>query len=119
MNSLIKIADFQKFSNVYPEANDNTQTNCLDMAQKIIEDYLGYALSAYNTTMPIVITQTLFRIASLLQQEGAGNIGINNKSFGDSGSRSFLNIVDYSKYLAQLSEYKLYYVLNETAKEAN
>lgn len=119
MNSLIKIADFQKFSNVYPEENDNTQTNCLDMAQKIIEDYLGYALSVYTTTMPIVITQTLFRIASLLQQEGAGNIGINNKSFGESGSRSFLNIVDYSKYLAQLSEYKLYYILNETAKEAN
>lgn len=119
MNNLINVADFQKFSNVYPEADDNTQSNCLDMAQKIIEDYLGYALSAYTLTMPIIITQTLFRIASLLQQEGAGNIGINNKSFGESGSRNFLNIVDYSKYLAQLSEYKLYYVLNETAKEAN
>lgn len=119
MNSLIKIEDFQRFTNLYPEANDNTQINCLNMSQKIIEDYLGYTLDNYTTSIPVIIQQTLFRIASLLQQEGAGNIGINNKSFGDSGSRSFLNIVDYSKYLAQLSEYKLYYVLNETAKEAN
>ena len=33
-------------------------------------------------------------------------IGINSKSFGESGSRTFLNVVDYSKYLHRLDQYR-------------
>jgi hypothetical protein len=45
-------------------------------------------------------------IATLMQQEEGQNIGINSKSFGESGSRTFLNVVDYTKYLHRLDAYR-------------
>lgn len=119
LSSLIDVEDFQKFSGVYADADDNTQSNCLEMAQNVVENYLGYKIDSWYSTLPMILKQTVFRIGTLLQQESSGNIGINSKSFGESGSRTFLNIVDYSKYLMPLSEYRLYFELNRTAKDGS
>jgi hypothetical protein len=58
----------------------------------------------YN--IPSVIKSTVLRIATLLQSESDSNIGVTSKSFGDSGSRTFINYTDYSKYLLPISFYK-------------
>jgi hypothetical protein len=57
--------------------------------------------------VPSIIKMTVLRIASLLQTESDGNIGISSKSFADSGTRTFINTVNFDKYLIQLSNYKL------------
>lgn len=81
-------------------------------AQEIITNYLGYDP---ETAEPGKLTDNAMKlikkicleIATLIQMEEKNNIGINSKSFGESGSRSFLNIVDYSRYLNQLNAYRI------------
>lgn len=53
-------------------------------------------------TMPDLIVQTILRIAALLKTEANGNIGETSKSWGNTGSISFLNYTNYSKYLDPL-----------------
>jgi hypothetical protein len=57
--------------------------------------------------LPKIIKMTVLRIATLLQSESAGNIGVTSKSFADSGTRTFINTVNFDKYLVQISSYKL------------
>lgn len=57
--------------------------------------------------IPDLIIQTILRIASLLQTEANGNIGLTSKSFGNDGSRSFLNYTSYSKYLEPLYPFRI------------
>lgn len=56
-------------------------------------------------TIPGIFRHVCLEIASLMQQEESGNLGVNSKSF-ETGSRTFLNVVDYSKYLARLSAFR-------------
>ena len=60
-----------------------------------------------KTAFPKLIIQTVYRIAALLQSEGDSNIGVTSKSFGDSGSRTFVNFTNFDKYLFPLARYKL------------
>jgi len=60
-----------------------------------------------NNTIPQVILMTILRIATILQSEADSNIGVTSKSFGDSGTRTFINYTDFNKYLSPISEYKL------------
>ena len=70
MTSLIDKTEFQKFTGVYPETEDTTQDNYLDMAQEIAENYLGFLIDdKYTKSLPVIIKQTIFRIAALLQLE--------------------------------------------------
>jgi hypothetical protein len=62
------------------------------------------ANSAY---LPEIIKMTVLRIATMLQAESDSNIAVSSKSFGDSGTRTFINYTDYSKYLLPISIYKL------------
>lgn len=64
------------------------------------EIVIDYA-SGYDA-LPIIVKQTIFRIATLLKTEANGNIGITSKSYGDN-SRSFLNFTSFEKYLMPLS----------------
>lgn len=57
--------------------------------------------------LPNIILMTIFRIASLLQSESDSNIGVTSKSFGDSGNRTFVNTVNFDKYLIQLAKYRI------------
>jgi hypothetical protein len=57
--------------------------------------------------MPKIITMTVLRIASILESESNSNIGVTSKSFGDSGSRSFINYTNFDKYLLPINGYRL------------
>jgi hypothetical protein len=64
--------------------------------------------AGYDTEeIPNIILTTILRIATLLQTESDSNIGVTSKYFGDSGTRTFVNNTDYSKYLLPISQYKL------------
>lgn len=58
--------------------------------------------------IPDLITQTILRIASLLQTESNSNIGITSRSYGTDGSRSFLNFTSFEKYLQPLYPFRTY-----------
>jgi hypothetical protein len=57
--------------------------------------------------LPNIIKLTGLRIAALLQTEGDNNIGVTGKSFGDSGSRTFVNYTNFDKYLLPISKHRL------------
>jgi hypothetical protein len=57
--------------------------------------------------MPDIIKATVLRIAAILQAESDSNIAVTSKSFADSGTRTFINYTDFSKYLLPISSYKL------------
>jgi hypothetical protein len=63
--------------------------------------------SKNHIIMPDIIKMTVLRIATLLQTESDSNIGVTSKSFADSGTRTFVNTVNFDKYLIQISKYKL------------
>jgi hypothetical protein len=60
-----------------------------------------------NNNLPPLFKQTVLRIATLLISESDNNIGVSSKTFGDSGSRTFINYVNFDKYLLPLSQYKI------------
>jgi hypothetical protein len=60
-----------------------------------------------TNAIPAVFKQTILRIAALLLAESDNNIGISSKTFGDSGTRTFINYTNFDKYLSVLSRYKL------------
>jgi hypothetical protein len=64
-------------------------------------------IGVIETEIPNIFKQTQLRIASLLYQEADQNIGVTSKSFGDSGSRTFINYTNFDKYLSPLSKYSL------------
>lgn len=66
------------------------------------DDPITIIYSAGYRTLPDIIVQTILRIASLLQTESGGSIGLTSKSYGNDGSRSFLNYTSYAKYLEPL-----------------
>jgi hypothetical protein len=57
--------------------------------------------------LPQIIKMTVLRIASILQTESSGNVGVTSKSFADSGTRTFTNYTNFDKFLLPLSSYKL------------
>jgi hypothetical protein len=72
----------------------------------------GYGITvdddvANSEYIPSVIKMTVLRIAALLQTESDSNIGVTSKSFADSGTRSFINTVNFDKYLIQIANYKI------------
>jgi hypothetical protein len=88
--------------------------NCGSSTNDFLDIISGGSASTYikdfnpiDIKMPSVFKQTILRIAALLQTESDNNIGITGKSFGDSGSRTFTNYTNFSKYLDPLSKYKL------------
>lgn len=107
---LITVDILQKFSGVYPE-DDTLQKIYINSAHDEIANYLGFdpetdELWTTSDRFKAKVQQVCFEISTLMQQEESQNIGINSKSFGESGSRSFLNIVDYTQYLKKLSSYR-------------
>jgi hypothetical protein len=78
----------------------------------VIEYTAGYGVNVDDDIgngifLPKIINLTVLRIAALLQTESDSNIGVTSKSFADSGNRTFVNTVNFDKYLIQLSSYKL------------
>jgi len=112
---IITINEFQKYSNVFSD-NNELQETYLKSAQEIAADYLGYdpeekllidGIITENIETPEIIKLTIMRIASILQTESDSNIGVTSKSFGDSGTRTFINTVNFDKYLMQIAKYRV------------
>lgn len=72
----------------------------------LIENQYEYIIREEYIDVPDIFKMVCLEIATLLQQEENENLGVNNKTFGEGGSRSFLNIVDYTKYLKRLGKYR-------------
>jgi hypothetical protein len=94
--------EFIYYSKIFPEGKRNIE----------IEYDAGFGITPDDDQInkdyvPSIIKMTVLRIAALLQTESDGNIGISSKSFADSGTRNFINTVNFDKYLIQLSHYKL------------
>lgn len=66
------------------------------------EDEILIEYAAGYRIIPDIVVQTILRIASLLQTESNGNIGLQSKSYGNDGSRSFMNFTSFQKYLDPL-----------------
>lgn len=75
-----------------------------DVQKEIAEIYGGaFILDEYALAD---IKNTCLEIAALIAMESNNNLGVNTSS--EVGvNRSYLNVVDYSKYLAHLSAYRL------------
>lgn len=113
--------ELSQFSGVYPDdsdTQDSIQETLLETATEMINSYLCFDCESESTdnpfynaetetvTIPQTIKMVCFEIASLLQMEQSNNIGVNNKSLEMGGSRSFLNVVDFTKYLNKISCYR-------------
>jgi len=60
-----------------------------------------------GSVLPYLIKMTILRIAALLQSEADNNIGTTSRSFGESGSRTFVSYTNYEKWLQPISGYRL------------
>lgn len=110
---LVTTEELSLYSGVYPDSTD-LQNIYIGAATEIISNYVGYDPESnedWKDAEGVVVVPDLFKlvcleIATLMQQEESQNLGINSKSFAESGSRTFLNVVNYDKYLLRLAEYK-------------
>jgi hypothetical protein len=69
--------------------------------------YIKYTAGFEDTDIPYIFKLVNIEIAALIESLSGGNIGITSKSFDASGTRTFLQNVNYDKYLQNLSCYKL------------
>ena len=100
------------FSGVFDGGNSETETNeFIGNTGAFFEGGEIDGGNAFNkdnrNAIPAVILNTVMRIAALLQSEEDSNIGVTSKSFGESGSRTFINYTNFEKYLSPLSKYCL------------
>ena len=109
---LITTDQLKKFTQAGYET-DEVSTSLLEIyigtAQNIIKKYVGFDVENAETgisPVPAEFKLVCLEISALILQEEGMNLGINSKSFAESGSRTFLNITDYSKYLQRLSDYR-------------
>lgn len=74
---------------------------------ELVEDQTyKYVLTVEEIVQPDIFKLVCLEIATLIQAEEGSNIGVNTQN--DVGiQRTFLNVVDYSKYLARLSAYRV------------
>lgn len=111
---IVTADELAAFTGVVRDQSDTLPATYITSAGQIINNYLGYDVetggrftsAAGTLAIPDIIKTTCLRIAALLQLEESQNIGVNSKSFGDSGSRSFLNVTNYDPYLSKISAYR-------------
>ncbi len=87
-----------------------TQDNYLFNSTGIFPAGIGNVIVeciAGHESVPGIIKMTALRIAGVLAAEENGNIGIQSKSFGDAGSRVFLNS-RFDRYLETVEKYRIY-----------
>lgn len=77
-----------------------------DINAGLEENQFWYEVEEEVIAIPDLIKQVCKEIATLLQLEENQNLGVNSKSFGESGSRSFLNVTNFDPYLKKISRYK-------------
>lgn len=82
-------------------------------AQQIISDYVGFDAdevvadgSEFTEAAKAIFKDACLRVATLLQLEGGGNLGVSSAAGEGQFSRSYLNVVDYTPYLKPLSAFR-------------
>ena len=117
-SSIVSKEQFIQFTGITPDDSDVLIDIYIGSATDIINAYLGFNttdLSSDNTfynvekeevDIPDIVKLVCLEIASLMQLEENQNIGVNSSNFESGGSRTFLNIVDYTKYLNKLACYR-------------
>jgi hypothetical protein len=95
-------SEFIYYNNVFPIGRRNVKAEYDAGWGTTIDDD-----QANGEYLPEIIRMTVLRIATLLETESAGNIGVTSKSFADSGTRTFTNYTNFDKYLVQISKYKV------------
>lgn len=80
-------------SRTFPRGDENV----------VVEFTAGYV----TDELPGIIKLCVLRIAALMATEADGNIGITSKSFGDSGTRTFIQNTKYERYLEPLNRYRI------------
>jgi hypothetical protein len=95
-------SEFIYYNQLFPIENKNIRVEYTAGWGDIIDD------DEHNGEyLPKLIKLTVLRIASMMQAESDSNIAVSSKSFGDSGTRTFINYTDYSKYLLPISIYRI------------
>lgn len=110
---LITVEQLSSFSGVYPSSQNCLSEIYINSAEQIITDYVGFNPETKeewkddegNVKVPDIFRLVCLEIATLMQAEEGSNIGVNTSS--DIGvSRTYLNVVDYTKYLQRLSSFR-------------
>jgi hypothetical protein len=95
-------SEFLYYNKLFPIGKRNIKIEYEAGWGTVIDD--DVANSEY---IPSIIKMTVLRIAAMLQAESDSNIAVSSKSFAESGTRTFINYTDYSKYLLPISIYKI------------
>lgn len=78
----------------------------VEIIPTLVENQYEYITIEWRINPPEIIKQVCKEIATLMQLEENQNLGVNSKSFGESGTRTFLNVTNYDPYLKKISKYK-------------
>lgn len=114
---LITKEELSTFSGKYPEEDKDLREIYIGSAGSVINEYLGFKVEEeYSETdigsgevvlkVPEIFKLVCLEIASLMQLEENSNLGVSSSSDVGGIGRTFLNQIDYSKYLARLSAYR-------------
>ena len=105
------------YNHIHVDMEDSAQAALLRVhigtACQIINDYVGFDTdevvrphSRYTAAERALFQNTALRIATLLQLECGGNIGVNTAASDMSVQRTWLNVTDYTQYLKPLSPFR-------------
>lgn len=100
-----------------PDSTEDLRPDYIGMAQEIIENYLGYKLEDRFSALDVSTGETVLsaprtfrvvcmQIATLIYMTENSNIGYASSSSEGGTGRVFLNVTDYSRYLAHLSAWR-------------
>lgn len=113
---LIDAALLYAYNGIEQQTDETSQSLIaihIGTAQQIISNYVLFDCEEvltdtehYNAAAVAMFKNVCLRIATLLQLEDGGNIGVNNVNGGVGVTRSFANIVDYTPYLKPLSAFR-------------
>lgn len=119
MPLLINPDELSEYCKRYPDTDstEDLRPDYIGMAQEIIENYLGYKLEDRFSALDVSTGETVLsaprtfrvvcmQIATLIYMTENSNIGYASSSSEGGTGRVFLNVTDYSRYLAHLSAWR-------------
>ena len=119
MPLLINPDELSEYCKRYPDTSsaEDLRPDYIGMAQEIIENYLGYKLEDRFSALDVSTGETVLsaprtfrvvcmQIATLIYMTENSNIGYSSSSSEGGTGRVFLNVTDYSRYLAHLSAWR-------------
>lgn len=109
---LITVNQLEAFTGVYKDeesAERELEIMFIKSAQAKVINYLGYNPEEDETLSEYALAEiqnVCLEISALICLESNNNLGVSTASDIGGQGRTFLNVVDYSKYLDRLSSYR-------------